>query len=341
MQTNTIHSSISPQQRSRMGRRRGRRAFLACLAAAACLAGVPSASAHPNASRAANTAQVRQGVVQIYATRADGSRLPSFEHGGQFYLAGAQGERYELHLRNRSSSRIEVVVSVDGRDVLTGEEADYTVHRGYIVPARGTVTIPGFRRSLDHVAAFRFSAPERAYSTRLGTPQHVGVIGVAAFRERSVRRKPRPTPRVVAPEYRERDHRKYKSSRGTRSDGARDLDLPTSAPSAPATRSAGSRGGAGRAHEAVEDESSVAPSRRRSPRSRELGTRWGEDLHDRVREAHFRRRNFRRPDVVLRLDYDSMEGLRARGVIEPPRPHVHAPDPFPGRSFAQPPPGRW
>lgn len=344
MQSKTKQPPQSSPQRPRAARRRARRGFLAGLVAAACLAGVPTATAHPNGSRPANMTQIRRGMVQIYATRADGSRLPSFEHGGQFYLAGEEGERYELHLRNRSSSRIEVVVSVDGRDVLTGEEADYTVHRGYIVPAWGTVTISGFRRSLDHVAAFRFSAPEHAYSSRLGTPQHVGVIGVAAFRERSVQRRPRPRPTVVAPEHRSGRHKKYKSMGG----GYRDLidDMPSGGSSAPRSRSSASRtapaaeGRASSTRGAVAEES-LAPSRHRNSRPRQLGTEWGEDRRDRVREGHFRRRSFRRPDVLLSLDYDSMAGLEARGVIEPPRPHVHTPDPFPGRSFAQPPPGRW
>ncbi len=341
-QSNTSRSPTSPQKIQRTGRQPRRRGFLACLAAAACLVGTPTVHAHPPASRPANSRQVRQGNIEIYATRADGSHLGSFEHGGQFYLAGEQGERYELHLRNRSSSRMEVVVSVDGRDVLTGEEADYTVHRGYIVPAWGTVTIPGFRRSMDHVAAFRFSAPDRAYSSRLGTPQHVGVIGVAAFRERTVRRRPRPTPRVVAPEAEgHHHHRKHKRSRGADMEELQLDDGPTSGSSMPAARPSGSRGAAGHAHEGMVEEDAVSPARRRRAGPRQLGTQWGEDLHDQVREARFRRRNFRRPDVLLRLDYDSMDGLRARGVIERPRPHVHTPDPFPGRNFAEPPPGRW
>jgi hypothetical protein len=341
-QSNIKCSPTSLQQRPRTGRHPGRRGFLACLAAAACLLGTPTVHAHPRMSTPANARQVRQGNIEIYATRADGSRLGSFEHGGQFYLAGEQGERYELHLRNRSSSRMEVVVSVDGRDVLTGEEADYTVHRGYIVPAWGTVTIPGFRRSLDHVAAFRFSAPERAYSSRLGTPQHVGVIGVAAFRERTVRRKPRPTPRVATPESEaHHHHRRDKRSRGAGMDDFQREDGPTSGRSMPAPPLSRSRGTEGHAHEGRMEEDAVAPARRRRSGPRQLGTQWGEDLHDQVREARFSRRNFRRPDVLLSLEYDSMDGLRARGVIERPRAHVHSPDPFPGRNFAQPPPGRW
>ena len=320
-----------------------RRSFLGCLMAAACLAGAPTATAHPGAGRPANASRVQGGNVEIYATRADGSRLSSFRHDGHFYLAGELGERYELHVRNRSAGRMEVVVSVDGRDVLTGEEADYTVHRGYVVPAWGTVTIPGFRRSMDQVAAFRFSTPGGAYSNRMGTPQHVGVIGVAAFKERAKppTRRPRPTIAKPAPPPRPRPSRS-KSRAGTR-------DLLDSGGGAPTSAPERERASSGRArrdarptadamhhdapqhHHAYEDHAHARPQ--------QLGTAWGENMHDRVRETSFRRRNTRRPDAMIRLDYDSMDGLFARGVVAPPRPHVHAPDPFPGRQFAEPPPG--
>jgi len=50
----------------------------------------------------------------------------------------------------------------------------------------GTVVVDGFRRSLDETAAFRFSRPSSSYSARMGTPENVGVIGVAFFSEQEL-----------------------------------------------------------------------------------------------------------------------------------------------------------
>jgi hypothetical protein len=68
--------------------------------------------------------------------------------------------------------------------VINGRRGDFVRNRGYIVPAFGTTRIDGFRQSLDHVAAFRFGDPGESYSAQMGTPQNVGVIGVAVFPER-------------------------------------------------------------------------------------------------------------------------------------------------------------
>ena len=71
---------------------------------------------------------------------------------------------------------------------MSGQPADYVNQRGYVIPAYGSLLVEGFRRNLKEVAAFRFTSPEDSYSSRMGTPQNVGVIGVAFFRNRTRRR---------------------------------------------------------------------------------------------------------------------------------------------------------
>jgi hypothetical protein len=113
-----------------------------------------------------------------------GERLRTFQHAGQTFVLGDPGERYAIHIHNPTARRVEAVVSVDGRDAITGDSADFVSHRGYVIQPFGSVTIDGFRTSLERVAAFRFTDPENSYSARMGTPQNVGVIGVAFFSER-------------------------------------------------------------------------------------------------------------------------------------------------------------
>lgn len=114
----------------------------------------------------------------------DGRRLPTFSQRGQTFVLGQEGDRYSVVVNNPTSRRVEAVVTVDGRDVLSGQRGSFA-QRGYIVPAFGSVRIEGFRQSLDHVAAFRFTSPGQSYSAQLGTPENVGVIGVAIFDERN------------------------------------------------------------------------------------------------------------------------------------------------------------
>ncbi|MCA9593415.1 MAG: hypothetical protein KC776_08890 [Myxococcales bacterium] len=137
-----------------------------------------------------------------------GSRLETFRHGGQTWVLGEQGDRYVIVVNNPTSRRVEAVVTVDGRDVITGRRGNFVTGRGYVVPPFGSTRIEGFRTSLDSVATFRFTDPESSYSSRMGTPQNVGVIGVAFFPEREApvvrwrneeRPRPAPTPKKSRP----------------------------------------------------------------------------------------------------------------------------------------------
>jgi hypothetical protein len=123
---------------------------------------------------------------ELYVELEDesGSPLPTFHRRGTTFVVGEFGERYAVRIHNPTGERLEAVVSVDGRDVVSGSRGDYRRQRGYIVPAYGSIRIDGFRRSLDVVAAFRFGDPRDSYSARRGTPENVGVIGVALFRPR-------------------------------------------------------------------------------------------------------------------------------------------------------------
>ena len=65
-----------------------------------------------------------------------------------------------------------------------------------------------------------------------------------------------------------------------------------------------------------------------------------------VEEVAFKRKSSKRPDQLLVVRYDSMAGLRARGVVfddspPPRRPPVRTWEPEPRREFAPPPPPRW
>jgi hypothetical protein len=126
---------------------------------------------------------------------AYGRGLPTHFHRGGTFIEGRMGEAYAVRVDNPTSRRVEVVVTVDGRDVVSGEPGDFRRQRGYIVEPYGHVRIDGFRRSLSDVAQFRFTTPGDSYSARRGTPENVGVIGVAVFSELA----PPPPPPIAVP----------------------------------------------------------------------------------------------------------------------------------------------
>ena len=277
---------------------------------------------------------LRHGPYSVSVEDEQGARLSSYQHRGETYVLGELGKRYQIRVRNHSGRRVEAVITVDGRDVVTGKPGDYRSARGYIIPAYGSVVVDGFRKSLGNVAAFRFTNLENSYTSRRGTPEHVGVIGLAFFPER--RRVPPPS---IA---RGRRHRKRSSSipsAGSRApeatsefrgSGAGDLQADTSESHArdSASRSRRSSGGF------AEMESDAFPSTER------LGTEYAETRYSPVREVVFRRARPNRPARVFRVRYDGRDGLLARGIaVDGP---VHAitceyPHAFPQSRFAPPP----
>ncbi len=126
--------------------------------------------------------QVEGDALEMRVT-TENDGLPIFIVEGHHYLHGTEGNRYEIGLTNRTDSRLEAVVSVDGRDVITGQMADYRSNRGYVILPGEEIHIEGFRTNLDEVAAFEFSVPEESYAARRGDASNIGVIGVAVFVE--------------------------------------------------------------------------------------------------------------------------------------------------------------
>jgi hypothetical protein len=125
------------------------------------------------------------GRVAAGVKNERGRWLPIFERDGPATLIGGHGARYEIVVRNLTPHRIEVVVSVDGLDVLDGRSASYS-KRGHLIGPRGAVTIPGWRTSSCSVAAFRFAAVEDSYAAKKhGDTRNMGVIGVAVFTEKA------------------------------------------------------------------------------------------------------------------------------------------------------------
>lgn len=136
---------------------------------------------HP--SRSTNSAIATNDRALVLSLVDERGRvLQASDIGSQRYAIGEAGTRYQLGVENHSQFRYEVVASVDGLDVMDGDEAGFN-KRGYILEPFSSLTIEGWRTSDDTVAAFRFGSIEDSYAERRGKGRNIGVVGAAFFHE--------------------------------------------------------------------------------------------------------------------------------------------------------------
>ncbi|HUQ08565.1 MAG TPA: hypothetical protein VM261_39005 [Kofleriaceae bacterium] len=309
----------------------------------------------------------------------DGDTLDTYFQKGRYYVHGANGERYTVRVTNPTDQRIEVVVSVDGLDVIDGETGDLR-KRGYVVQPHGTVLVEGWRTSLSDVASFRFSSVKGSYAGKKSKARNVGVVAVAIFAEQAA-------PQIIIDEpddpdyyyeeddgdgyygdkvegYLDRGQSRAPARSGGSGGGGGRVAAKRPAPPPPPSGGGGGSVGADSAGEAEAPSTSVSggavaprpPSDVRrdesccsdKPAERErlgLGTEFGESRYSAASYTRFVRASDR-PVAVAELRYNDTAGLKALGILVEPEPDSdeimtrETADPFPGdRGFARPPAG--
>jgi hypothetical protein len=267
-------------------------------------------------------------LVTLSLEDESGAPLPSWFHFGSVFVEGAQGQAYAIRLTNNTAERVEAVVTVDGRDVISGQLGNYKKQRGYVLDPYATIRIDGFRQSLQQVATFRFSGLQDSYTARQGTPQHAGVIGMALFREKPQKQKktgpiavgPGPSPGpfpASGDDDRARSGGPFPGSPAAdeaapaqKSAEGGAAPPPSSAPAAEAEDFASAEP-SGAPRDSGGGDGGFAPAP--EPRN-ELGTEYGEARASSVHEVEFKRKKKRKPDEIFAVYYDSRRGLAARGV---------------------------
>lgn len=152
--------------------------------------------------------QAAGGMVE-WGIKSGFGQANTYESGGQRYVTGSPGKAYSIVVKNRCQSRVEVVLSVDGLDVMDGKSASVN-KRGYLIAPGDTLEVKGWRSGWDTVARFEFSSVGASYANRRhGDTRNVGVIGLAVFGEKDVdpwkwmpgevKRRSDATPFAVAP----------------------------------------------------------------------------------------------------------------------------------------------
>ena len=316
----------------------------------------------PRTALAIAPAKVR-APYDVQVLREGGDVLPTYAFKDRFYVQGNANERYIIRITNPTPNRIEAVVSVDGLDVVDGENGDLR-KRGYVVPPYGETRIEGFRTSSADVATFRFSSVVESYAGRKGKARNVGVIAVALFEEQ-------PGAQIIVPEIVEPQYRPpydYEEDLdASRSAGPRDNRVSKAdkageskrsiAPSAPPPVTTGTssapRGGNGgaAARRSFDDDGAAdvgeympAPRQEQQQRGRMgLGTEYGEQRYSAATFTKFVRAAGR-PVAIAELRYNDAAGLTALGILATPLPDEgeimtrETADPFPGDGrFSRPP----
>lgn len=261
-----------------------------------CAALLAASASFPSAARAL--------VDVAIVDRDDGRLLPPYRHAGERWVTGEPGHRYAVRLANTSGERVLVVLSIDGVNAVTGEDADPS-QGGYVLEPWQSAEIGGWRKSLDQVAGFHFTALPDSYAARTGRPANVGVIGIAVFREGRAPRvwappRPVPHPHPIHP-HAQAEARNQSGT--TRSAMATEAPAVAAAPAADASR-------------------------------QRIGTGHGAHEWEPVARTGFVRASTQ-PAQVTQLRYDSPRRLAALGILprldRPHWPIAHqAPHAFPG-----------
>jgi hypothetical protein len=265
-----------------------RRALIATvLGAAGLLAAVPAAAQH-------EPSWGSPGSLVGVSVEVEGTAVPLYpapDGSGRLYLEAREGARYAVELANRTDERLGVVLTVDGLNVISGELQGPPSRDGARAPGRmyvlypwGSVSVKGWRTSLDDIRRFTFVDERASYAARSGKANaRMGWIEVAVYRER-----PRPHTLRTDPYEDGRD-------RNEGAEGAADAQRSAPRAEAPAMKSPPSAAG----------ESGSYP-----------GTGWGAREGDRAMLVDFQPQAS--PADRLTLRYEYAPALRALGIFPAP-----------------------
>jgi len=264
-------------------------------------------------------------LVEMILEDEMGNMLPTFNHEGKVYIAGEKGQKYNIRIKNNDwLNRVEVLVTVDGRDVISGNVGDAVNSNGYVINPREDMLIKGYRQNDDNVASFGFVNKEDGYADRLGAGENVGVIGVAAYIERPafIYKYRKYNPRVI----RTNSFPPYPNDPNEKPFWIGGNTNPEIIGSSTYTIS----------------DLKLSSCVRSVNVKNAIGTEYGESIESKVTSTHFTRKNSFTPNQIISVYYDTIGGLKKRGVVVE-KEKSDEPNPFPLNSFissgyAQPPP---
>lgn len=140
----------------------------------------------------------------------DGKPIRQYvDDSGKHWVEARDGSIYEIEVKNNSANRVLAVISVDGLNVISGDQAILDPENGYIIDPHSSLKVSGWRTSLEEVKEFIFNFnKQESYSVKLGAgDRNLGVIGVAFYEEKA-------RPVLIWPPVREEHHHHHHHHHG-------------------------------------------------------------------------------------------------------------------------------
>ncbi|MGB4768022.1 MAG: hypothetical protein WBP22_02080 [Candidatus Saccharimonas sp.] len=196
------------------------------------------------------------------------------------YVVAERNQQYELHVTTLAG-RIEVLMSVDGRNVFAPGIANLATDTGQLVSPGKAVPFDGWRENDGRASRLVFSKTAHSVAVQSGdADSSLGVIGLAAFSEQV----------------------QYSSRLISHSDSLHSFG-------GDVLRGVGT---------AVRGDSGVK-SMSAPAHSPALGTGMGQSFESHVRRVTFNRSNS--PADILAIGYDTAENLTRLGILTAPEPN--------------------
>lgn len=112
----------------------------------------------------------------------NGNTITEFSKDGLTFIEGRKGSEYKIKITNGTWTKIKVVISVDGLDIMTGKRATPNAG-GYVLNAYETQLIDGWRINNDEVRKFFFTNQKNSYNAKTGNDtNNLGVIGIIGYK---------------------------------------------------------------------------------------------------------------------------------------------------------------
>jgi hypothetical protein len=119
-----------------------------------------------------------RGSLQEYPVKTSGKWQRS-------YIEAQRNERYRIRVRNNNNKRVGLVITVDGRNIISGKKSHLKHNEAmYVLGPWESAEYTGWRTSKNRENRFYFTNVQDSYADAWGDRSAMGVIAVAAFPEK-------------------------------------------------------------------------------------------------------------------------------------------------------------
>ena len=223
----------------------------------------------------------------------DGTPLEELVARSTTYVEALEGREYSIRLRNRTSRRVAVALSVDGLNTIDAKTTTAGDGSKWILGPHQTITLDGWQTSSAVARRFFFTTEQKSYGAWLGKTQNLGVVSAAFFRERQ------PAPAPIA-----------ESRDGSR----RRAPLKQDAEHGRVERSSAGEPSRADSDHTRESRAELKSLEESAPLSDELAaTGIGREVGHRVQRVRFKAES--RPAALFEIRYEYHDGLVRLGVL--------------------------